>query len=62
MRGMREYIADQHREVLETAIHTLKEDLEFDSAAINHLYLAIYLFQDAVSIAKYHSTFEFFKF
>ncbi|XP_046667133.1 mitogen-activated protein kinase kinase kinase 15 isoform X2 [Homalodisca vitripennis] len=50
MCGLREYIANQNKDQLETAIHTLKEDLEFDSVAINQLHLAIYLFQDAVNV------------
>lgn len=49
MRGLREYITNQNKDQLESAIHLLKEDLEFDSVAINQLHLAIYLFQDAVS-------------
>uniref|UniRef100_A0A1B6D1S4 mitogen-activated protein kinase kinase kinase n=2 Tax=Clastoptera arizonana TaxID=38151 RepID=A0A1B6D1S4_9HEMI len=56
IKGMRDYIADQHKEVLESVIHAIKEDLEFDSAAINHLHLAIYLFQDAVNVVlRLHS-------
>lgn len=50
MCGLKEYIANQNKEHLEAAMHSLKEDLEFDSVAINQLHLAIYLFQDAVSL------------
>lgn len=50
MCGLKEYIANQNKEQLEAAMHSLKEDLEFDSVAINQLHLAIYLFQDAVSL------------
>jgi hypothetical protein len=50
MRGMKDYISDQNREVIETAIHTLKEELDFDAAAISQLHFAIYLFQESVSI------------
>lgn len=49
MRGMRDYISDQNREVIESAIHTLKEELDFDAAAISQLHFAIYLFQESVS-------------
>jgi mitogen-activated protein kinase kinase kinase 5 len=50
MRGLKDYISDQNREVIESAIHTLKEELDFDAAAISHLHFAIYLFQESVSI------------
>jgi len=50
MRGMKDYISDQNRGVIENAIHTLKEELDFDAAAISQLHFAIYLFQESVSI------------
>ncbi|XP_067008256.1 mitogen-activated protein kinase kinase kinase 15 [Anabrus simplex] len=50
MRGLKDYISEQNREVIESAIHTLKEELDFDAAAINQLHFAIYLFQDAVNV------------
>jgi mitogen-activated protein kinase kinase kinase 5 len=50
MRGLKDYLPEQNREVIENAIRTLKEELDFEEAAINQLYLAIYLFQEAVSI------------
>ena len=50
MRGMKDYISDQNRQVIENAIHTLKEELDFDAAAISQLHFAIYLFQESVSI------------
>ncbi|XP_054268052.1 mitogen-activated protein kinase kinase kinase 15 isoform X2 [Macrosteles quadrilineatus] len=50
MKGLREYIANQNKDPLETAIHTIKEDFEFDSVAINQLHMAIYLFQSAVTV------------
>lgn len=50
MRGMKDYISDQNREIIESAIHTLKEELDFDAAAISQLHFAIYLFQESVSI------------
>ncbi|KAF4524857.1 hypothetical protein B566_EDAN017044, partial [Ephemera danica] len=50
MRGLKDYLPEQNREVIESAIRTLKEELDFDAAAINQVYLAIYLFQDAVNV------------
>lgn len=58
MKGFREYFPDQNREVIENCIHILKEELDFDAAAINQLHVAIYLFHNAVSI-KYLNTMQF---
>ncbi|XP_011303052.1 mitogen-activated protein kinase kinase kinase 5 isoform X2 [Fopius arisanus] len=56
MRGIRDYIWDQNQEAIAAAFRTLKEDLEFDSTTINHLHLAIYLFQTAVNeVLRMHS-------
>lgn len=56
MRALRDYIAEQNQEVIVTAIRTLKEELDFDSTAITHLNLAIYLFQTAVNeVLRMHS-------
>ncbi|XP_054006439.1 mitogen-activated protein kinase kinase kinase 15 isoform X2 [Hylaeus anthracinus] len=56
MRALKDYIAEQNHEVIVTAIRTLKEELDFDSTAINHLNLAIYLFQTAVNeVLRMHS-------
>ncbi|KAK2575933.1 hypothetical protein KPH14_007295 [Odynerus spinipes] len=56
MRGLKDYISEQNQEVITTAIRTLKEELDFDSTAINHLQLAIYLFQTAVNeVLRMHS-------
>nr|CAD7445915.1 unnamed protein product [Timema bartmani] len=56
MRGLKDYISDQSKEVIERAIHTLREELDFDAAAINQLHFAIYLFQDAVNVVlRLHS-------
>ena len=41
MRALRDYIVEQNQGVIVTAIRTLKEELDFDSIAINHLNLAI---------------------
>ncbi|XP_065351801.1 mitogen-activated protein kinase kinase kinase 15 isoform X2 [Cloeon dipterum] len=50
MKGFRDYFPDQNREIIENAIHILKEELDFDSAAINQLHTAIYLFHNAVNV------------
>ncbi|XP_043275443.1 mitogen-activated protein kinase kinase kinase 15 isoform X2 [Venturia canescens] len=56
MRSLRDYISEQHQDVITTAVRTLKEELDFDSTAINHLHLAIYLFQTAVNeVLRRHS-------
>lgn len=56
MRSLKEYIAEQKLEVINTSIRTLKEELDFDSTAINQLHLAIYLFQKAViEVLRMHS-------
>ncbi|XP_058064668.1 mitogen-activated protein kinase kinase kinase 15-like, partial [Anopheles bellator] len=48
LNALRRYIAEQRKETLEQAIAQLKEQLDFDSTAIDHLHLALYSFQDAV--------------
>ncbi|XP_052870706.1 mitogen-activated protein kinase kinase kinase 15-like, partial [Anopheles cruzii] len=48
LNALRRYIAEQRKETLEQAIGQLKEQLDFDSTAIDHLHLALYSFQDAV--------------
>ncbi|CAK1540656.1 unnamed protein product [Leptosia nina] len=54
--ALKEYITDQNRSVIEQAITTLKEDLDFDSNAINELHSAIYMFQEAVNVVlRMHS-------
>ncbi|KAG7190279.1 hypothetical protein KM043_006396 [Ampulex compressa] len=56
MRGLRDYISEQNQDVIVTAIRTLKEELDFDATAINHLHMAIYLFQTAVNeVLRMHS-------
>ncbi|XP_034934270.1 mitogen-activated protein kinase kinase kinase 15 isoform X2 [Chelonus insularis] len=49
MRGLRDYISDRNQEKIIDAFRTLKQELGFDSVTINHLHLAIYLFQTAVN-------------
>ncbi|XP_045769026.1 mitogen-activated protein kinase kinase kinase 15 isoform X2 [Maniola jurtina] len=55
-RALKEYITDQNRSVIERAIIALKEELDFDSNAINELHSAIYMFQEAVNVVlRMHS-------
>ncbi|KAM3963712.1 apoptotic signal-regulating kinase 1 isoform 2-T2 [Aphomia sociella] len=54
--ALKDYISQQNRQVIEQAVVTLKEDLDFDSNAINELHSAIYLFQEAVNaVLRMHS-------
>lgn len=48
MRGLRDFIPDQNKAAIEAAISTLREEVDFDVLALNHIQLAIYLFQEAV--------------
>lgn len=50
LRGMKEFILDQNKQAVESTIRNLKDELEFDYCAINHLHLAIYLVQESVSV------------
>lgn len=43
--ALREYIIEQNKEILEKAMGKLKNSLEFDATAIDHLHLALYSFQ-----------------
>lgn len=45
MGGLKDYLTDQSLNVIETAVRNLKEELDFDGAAINQLQFAIYLYQ-----------------
>ncbi|XP_050346774.1 mitogen-activated protein kinase kinase kinase 15 isoform X1 [Nymphalis io] len=54
--ALKDYIMDQNRSVIERAIISLKEELDFDANAINELHSAIYMFQEAVNVVlRMHS-------
>jgi len=48
IRALRDYIIEQKKDNLKKALAQLKNELDFDSTAIDHLHLALYTFQDAV--------------
>lgn len=45
MDGLKSYLTEPSLSVVETAVRQLKEELDFDAAAINQLQFAIYLYQ-----------------
>ncbi|XP_074030538.1 apoptotic signal-regulating kinase 1 isoform X1 [Leptinotarsa decemlineata] len=49
MEGLKAYLTEQSMSVVETTVRQLKEELDFDSAAINQLQFAIYLYQESVN-------------
>lgn len=54
--GIREYIMNEKEKHLEACINSLKEELNYDGAALDHLHLALYSFQEAViSVLRLHS-------
>ncbi|KAI8129196.1 Mitogen-activated protein kinase kinase kinase 15 [Lucilia cuprina] len=56
LHGIREYIMNEKEKHLEACINSLKEELSYDAAALDHLHLALYSFQDAViSVLRLHS-------
>lgn len=50
MRGLRDFIPEQNKAAVEAAINTLRDEVDFDVVALNHIQLALYLFQDAVKL------------
>jgi len=50
MRGLRDFIPNQDKVIIAQAISMLREEVDFDVLALNHIQLALYLFQDAVSL------------
>lgn len=56
MGGLRDFIMDQNCDEVANTIRKVKEELDFDGAAINQLHLAIYLFQESVNeVLRLHS-------
>ncbi|XP_050533879.1 mitogen-activated protein kinase kinase kinase 15 isoform X2 [Daktulosphaira vitifoliae] len=56
MKGLRDYITDQNRDIVEKAIYNLKEQLNFDSNAVHQLNFSLYLFQEAAkSVLRLHN-------
>lgn len=51
MRGLRDFIPEQNKAAIEMAISTLREEVDFDVTALNHVQYALYLFQDAVTLS-----------
>ncbi|XP_008201569.1 mitogen-activated protein kinase kinase kinase 15 isoform X3 [Tribolium castaneum] len=49
MDGLKDYLTEQSLTVVESAVRLLKEELDFDSTAINQLQFAIYLYQESVN-------------
>lgn len=45
MDGLKSYLTEQSMSVVESTVKQLQEELDFDSAAINQLQFAIYLYQ-----------------
>lgn len=48
IRGLRDYIINENEKHLDATINELKEKLNNDAVALDHLHLALYSFQDAV--------------
>ncbi|XP_050428369.1 mitogen-activated protein kinase kinase kinase 15 isoform X3 [Adelges cooleyi] len=55
MKGLRDYITNQNRNVIEKTIYNLKDQLDFDSNAVHQLNFSLYLFQEAAkSVLRLH--------
>lgn len=50
MKGLRDYITNQDRLVVEQTINSLKEQLNFDVYAVHQLLFSLYFFRDAVRL------------
>jgi len=56
MRGLRDFIPELNKLAIENAISTLRDEVDFDVLALNHIQLALYLFQEAVNaVLRMHS-------
>merc|ERR1719410_162658 len=56
MEGVKAWLPDSNVQSLVSTISNLREALDFDGAKINHIQLALYLFQDAVNtVLRKHS-------
>lgn len=49
---LRDFIRSPEHRVMASTISKLKVDLDFDSSSINQIHLALFGFQDAVSISS----------
>ncbi|KAH8343720.1 mitogen-activated protein kinase kinase kinase 15 [Drosophila kikkawai] len=55
IRGLRDYIMNENEKHLEATINELKQKLNNDAVALDHLHLALYSFQDAVvCVLRFH--------
>lgn len=56
MGGLKDYIGENSVDSIESKIRKVKEELDFEPAAINQLHFAIYLFQESVNeVLRLHS-------
>ena len=56
LQGLRDFIPEQNKTALETAISSLREELEFDGRAMDQIHRALYLFQEAVRMLSTSSS------
>ncbi|XP_060835033.1 mitogen-activated protein kinase kinase kinase 15 isoform X3 [Rhopalosiphum padi] len=56
MKGLRDYITDQNKNIVERTIYSLKEQLNFDAVAVHQLHISLCLFKDAAkSVLRLHN-------
>ncbi|XP_064617996.1 mitogen-activated protein kinase kinase kinase 15-like isoform X2 [Liolophura sinensis] len=56
LEGLKTFIQDRNKVVISEVLAKLKEELDFDMAAIMELQMALYVFQEAVNVSlKHHS-------